>query len=305
MDQKQSHLAEKETATLDLHLHPLVIINISDHWTRSKVQNNIENPRVIGALVGTQSGRTVEIYNSYELVYSVVDGLAVIDPKYLVQKTEQFRKVFPQYDFLGWYSTGDSVKVSDLEIQKQIIEVNESPLFLLLDTVACARPDTKDLPITILESELRMVQDQPTMVFVKVPYRIETGEAERISVDHVARITPTGGSSGSQISAHLMGVHNSISMLSIRIRILIKFLEAVKAGKIPKDHGLLRQIGSLCAQLPSSETPEFKQDFIAEYNDSLMLTYLASITKGSHVINDMVDKFNLAYDKSSKRRNFI
>ncbi len=68
----------------------------------------------------------------------------------------------------------------------------------MLDTVACGRPDTKELPISILESELRMVEEKPTLLFVKVPYKIETGEAERIAVDHVAKITPTGSSTGSQ-----------------------------------------------------------------------------------------------------------
>ena len=39
---------------LNISLHPLVIINISDHWTRFKIQNQKENPRVIGALLGIQ-----------------------------------------------------------------------------------------------------------------------------------------------------------------------------------------------------------------------------------------------------------
>lgn len=80
----------------------------------------------------------------------------------------------------------------------QISELNESPLYLLLDTVAAARVDTKDLPISICESEIRMVAEKPTMVFAKVPFKIETGEAERISVDHVAKINPSGTGSGSQ-----------------------------------------------------------------------------------------------------------
>jgi len=265
----------------------------------------VENPRVIGALVGSQSGRNVEIYNSYELVYDRVNGAIVIDQKYLIQKQEQFKKVFPLYDFLGWYSTGSSVSAADIEIHKQISETNESPLYLLLDTVACAREDTKDLPISILESEVRVLNDQPTMIFVKVPYKIETGEAERIAVDHVARITPSGGGSGSLLTAHLMGVHNALSMLNIRVKIIVKFLEAVKAGKIPADHGLLRRVGSLINQLPSADTPGFKRDFINEYNDALVITYLAAITKGANNTNELIDKFNVTFDKSSRRRAFF
>lgn len=85
------------------------------------------------------------------------------------------RKVFPTNDFLGWYSTGTGVSVADLAIHKQFLETNESPIYLVLDAVAAFAATTRDLPITLYESELHVVQDQPTMLFVKVPYRIQTG----------------------------------------------------------------------------------------------------------------------------------
>jgi len=290
------------STTLYVMLHPLVLVNISDHWTRWKVQNNVDNPRVIGALVGIQSGRNVEIFNSFELVYNMVDGSIVIDQRFLAQKQEQFKKVFTSYDFLGLYTTGEKASATDIEIHKQITELNESPLYLLLDPIACSRADRKELPISIFESELHIVNEKPTLLFVKVPYKIETGEAERISVDHVAHITPSGVSSGSALTAHLLGVHNAISMLSVRIRILLRFLQAVKRGEAPFDHGLLRRVASLCNQLPATtESATFKHDFMNEYNDALMITYLAAITKGSNCLNELIDKFNAVNDRSGGR----
>ena len=44
---------------------------------------------VYGALLGTQKGRSVEIYNSFELVVSTVDGHAVLDKEYFTEKEEQ------------------------------------------------------------------------------------------------------------------------------------------------------------------------------------------------------------------------
>lgn len=77
----------------------------------------------------------------------------------------------------------------------KLSEFNENPLYLTLDTLGAVT--SRELPIHIYESELRMVDETPTQLFVKVPYKIETGEAERISVDHIARIVPSGVSSGS------------------------------------------------------------------------------------------------------------
>jgi len=302
---KNSVVKEREgSGQLSISLHPLVIINMSDHWTRTKVQQRQENPRVIGAFLGLQNGRQIEICNSFELVFSVVDGTIVIDQTYLHKKQEQFKKVFPTYDFLGWYSTGNQVQNADVAIHKQIMEINESPLYLLMDAPACLKPATKDLPITIFESELHMVEDNPTLLFVKIPYKIETGEAERISVDHIAKVTPTGGE-GSSLSGHLMHTHNAISMLNMRIKILVNFLEATKGGKTPKDHALLRRISMLTSQLPAIDNDAFRHEFINEYNDALLVTYLATVTKGSSGINELLDKFSIVNDRQSRRRGFF
>jgi len=91
-------------------------------------------------------------------------------------------------------------------------------------------------------------------------------------------------------------------MLSMRIKILLQYLESAKSGKAPRDHGLMRRIASLCHQLPAIDTPGFKLDFLNEYNDALLITYLASITKGTNATNDLIDKFNATYERHSRRR---
>jgi len=296
----------QERSLLNILLHPLVIIHISDHWTRHKVQQVKENPRVIGAILGIQNGRTVEIFGSFELTYSVVEGLPVIDLKYLHTKLEQFKRVFPLYDFLGWYSTGSGVQPSDIEVHRQVMELNESPLYLLLDPSACTRADQKELPVTIFESELHVIEDRPTMLFGKAPYKIETQESERIAVDHVAKIGPTGASvTGSLLSAHMLGIHNAIGMLNIRIRILLKYLQEAKTGNLPVEHGLLRKVACLCSQLPATNTQSFKNEFIREYNDAQLVSYLAAMTKGTNAVNELIDKFNLAYERHGRRRGFM
>jgi len=254
-------------------------------------------------LVGIQTGRNLEIFNSFELPYEIKEDKVVIKTNYLNTKSEQFKKVFKDYEFMGWYSTGQGIVPADMEIHKQISEFNENPLYLQLNTQITSA--MRELPINVYESELRMISDTPTQLFVKVPYKIETGEAERISVDHIARITTTGGSSTSSLTAQLTAVHNAITMLNQRIKILLSYLEATKAGKVPMDHGLLRRLVSLVNQLPAIDTQQFQQEFINEYNDALMVTYLASMTKGANTFNEMIDKFNVTYDRGSRRRGFF
>ena len=61
--------------------------------------------QVYGALIGQQRGRQIEIMNSFELDVNAVEGRVVVDRDYYALKEGQFRQVFSEMDFLGWYTT--------------------------------------------------------------------------------------------------------------------------------------------------------------------------------------------------------
>ena len=86
-----------DRSVLSISLHPLVIINISDHHTRQKVNSEGE-PRVFGALLGVQKGRQVEIFNSFAFLLQdeQVDGKTkrLIDEQYFQEKIQQCIDVY-------------------------------------------------------------------------------------------------------------------------------------------------------------------------------------------------------------------
>lgn len=49
----------------------------------------------------------------------------------------------------------------------------------------------------------------------------------------------------------------------------------------------------MCNQLPAVDTDELSGEFVGDYNDTLMVNYLASITKGTNELNDLAEKFNM------------
>jgi len=299
-------------------LHPLVLINISDHFTREKVSGGGNTfPHVVGALLGTQSGRNIEIFNSFEMVYAISpssSSLVEIDFVYLKTKQEQFKEVFPLYEFLGWYSTGSAPTEADLETHKTLLQMNESPLFLIVDptvshyispgvsttTTGGAQSREQQLPVYLFETSVHIVQEKPFLSFSALPYKIDTVPSERISIDHVANLAPTGAADQFSANKYLSNQASAIRMLSSRIEIVKQYLTAVQEGKIPVDHALLRDIASLCNNLPSPDTPQFKQDYLKQYNDVLLVTYLGSITKATGMLNDVVDKYNIAFEKSRR-----
>ena len=107
------------SGSVSVKLHPLVIMNISEHWTRTKVQEGLPK-KVYGAIIGKQTGRNVEIMNSFELQVHLLEGKTYIDMDYYKMKEEQFKQVFSEMDFLGWYSTGERPEDEDVEVHKQV-----------------------------------------------------------------------------------------------------------------------------------------------------------------------------------------
>jgi COP9 signalosome complex subunit 6 len=298
----KSDKVEESQSALDVYLHPLVIINISDHYTRAKVQRTPDDkkiPRVIGALYGTQEGRRVEIRTSFEFIYTQEDnGTITLDKEYIQQKIEQYAQVFKNYEVLGWYSTGDTILPEDAYIHQQVMAFNDSPLFLLCGVNL---KNAKDIPLYIYESKVTISKDNESLIsWAEISYKIETEESERISVDFVNRMEKAS-SEVSALVPHFTTLCNAVEMLNNRIQILLQYLKSVKDGKIPVNHKVMRQITSLIHRLPAVDSPKFTNEYINELNETLMITYMAVITKGTNQLNDVVDKFNTTYEKRGRR----
>jgi len=294
----QNVMASAGTAgSVSVSLHPLVVMNISEHWTRVRAQEG-KPTQVLGALIGKQEGRNIEIMNSFELLFDFIDGDIIIDREYYSTKEDQFKQVFSEMEFLGWYTTGENPNESDIRVHKQIITINESPLLLKLNPLA----KTTELPVSVYESVIDLVNGQATMLFVELSYTLATEEAERIGVDHVARMATADVSESSTVSEHLSAQHNAIKMLHNRVKILLEYIKAVEAGLLPKNHEILREAHSLCSRLPVMKTDRFKDEFYNQCNDVSLMTYLGSITKGCNTINQFVNKFNILYDRQGMGR---
>ncbi|CAJ1058976.1 COP9 signalosome complex subunit 6 isoform X1 [Xyrichtys novacula] len=271
-----SVMASGVTGSVSVALHPLVILNISDHWIRIRSQEG-RPMQVIGALIGKQEGRNIEVMNSFELLSHTIDDRVHIDKEYYYTKEEQFKQVFKDMEFLGWYTTGGPPDPSDIHIHKQVCEIIESPLFLKLN------PMTK--------------HTDATMLFAELTYTLATEEAERIGVDHVARMTATGTGENSTVAEHLIAQHSAIKMLHSRVKIILEYVKAVEAGEVPFNHEILREANALCHRLPVLSTTKFKTDFYDQCNDVGLMAYLGTITKTCNSMNQFINKFNVLYDR--------
>lgn len=207
----------------NLLLHPLPILNISDHLTRARLQaGNDQGVRVYGALLGTQNGRELEIHNTFEFkVINAPQGNTEssqppkIEHDFFKRRQAQFKQTFPTFDFLGWYSNGPVPTAADINVHKQLSEYNETPIFLQLSPSQASIASASragELPLQVYETHLEMAS-QPAagmelgegsqgaqIFFVQSSYKINTGEAERIAVDYTSKPSGSEGAGASSTS---------------------------------------------------------------------------------------------------------
>jgi len=247
---------------------------------------------VLGALLGTQNGREVEIVNTFELMVVENDN-DVNEPRFhefLVSRRDQYKQVFPSLEFIGWYTVAPRPTFRHTMLHEQFTKYCSTPLLLILQPslamISSSDVNAQTLPFKAYEPTIELRDRKSRSVYIEVPYTVETGEAERIAVDWTAR----GGGSGTSLESHLQTQRSAVKMLHERILILIKYVTDVIAGQAHSDHTTLRSLSALIASLPASENKYFREEFDIEYEDVQLTAFLSSLTKSTNILNDLVDK---------------
>lgn len=132
----------------------LVLINISDHFMRYRMSGNEEIPQVIGCLLGEQTGRHVDVSNSFEMLLRGTPDSPDFDKAVYTSKLEQYAECYKNLHVLGWYSTGGAVSLTELLLHKKFIEHSDvqAPIFLVMDPARVMVPSAKELPLDMFES---------------------------------------------------------------------------------------------------------------------------------------------------------
>lgn len=287
-DEQSVILPSSTTSGLSLSLHPLPILNISEHLTRLKLQTRSGSPFLLGALLGTQNGRQVEIVNSFELA-TEAGHHDIVDHGFLVQRRDQYKQVFPSLEFIGWYTVASTVTSRHIALHEQFTGYCSTPLLLVLQCSAGSSSSDitgQALPFKAYEPSVEIRDKRTRSVFIEVPYKVETGEAERIAVDWTAR----GGGGRTSLDSHLQTQRAAVKMLHERILVLVQYVSNVISGQVPKDHTTLRSLFALIASLPASESNSFREEFNTEYEDVQLTAFLSVLTKSTSVLNDLIDK---------------
>lgn len=299
----------------NLFIHPLAIATICDHHTRVSVGGTQlgSNDPVIGLLLGFQSGLDVHIIDGTDAVYEIDEKGEIkldmeanfpnpADPENKNNKLDLVIEPFASinYELIGWYAVCDGLVPPKwcLNIQKKIQKVNEAPLFLLMNH--SPDPNSKLLPLAIFESEAHSGNDNfVSEVFVNLPFRLETTQMEKITVDQITKQGPMDGVSAAEVQNQTLVT--SLTILKEKIRVIISALEKmVQSGNI--DNNLVRRANQICQQLPAIDSTKFNDFYQNEFMNCMMTNYLGAAAKSSSAVLELNEMYTKIYNQHGGMR---
>jgi len=288
---------------LHVTLHPMVLVMISDFYTKARVLGNKgTNPETFGFLLGTQTGRDVHIMTAFG---AKLNSDTEIDFEWVGKRVEQLKYFYSKYekayDILGWYATGRVKQAIHEQMTHSCVarEMFGEPLFLMVD---CAPPpECKSLPAQLFETSVTFEGTNKTLTFKRIPYFINSDELERVAVENIVH-TKSTGADVSTLKDPVRTLKDAVSMLNSRVEILVEYLAAVKRGEIQPDRAMLRRISSICSKLPTADSRKFQQEYDAEFYDITLILFINLLTRGAHQLHDLIERYSKFEHRSFRRR---
>ncbi|GMR32305.1 hypothetical protein PMAYCL1PPCAC_02500, partial [Pristionchus mayeri] len=282
-------MATKSTAQVIYKVHPLVPLNISEHWTRTKGQTK-KTDNVFGAVMGVQNGREFEVHNSFPVPCQERNGKLFIDEEHYKERVEQYKTVFPELDSLGWYCTGPQNELSPLEgsLHNEFCKFIESPIVCRVITGSDFPP--QKVPLVVFESSLNEPSKYETLR--NVEWSLVSEESERIGVDHVTRHShASSADTESEKSKQIRSTTAAAQMLKKRMHVIREYLTAVEGKKLEGNGEIVSEAKKILEQLPLMESEHLEAHFKSEQTDVNCALLVPDMVKlcGSlqHLVNSM------------------
>lgn len=264
----------------------LVIASTCDHFTRVATGGSklpADSP-VYGLLFGTRNEVSASICDSVDMNYTFSGGDIHVLPGEIDSKSKLWTAVFTTYKLIGWYAFGKQPTADHKKIHHMISTYAQDPLFLIINQTSAADSDL--LPLSVYSTN-------GGADFTEISFRIETTDVEKLAVDHITKSTPVPGLSALEVQNQ--STLTSLRILDSKVGTIVDTLQAMKEGKIPVDHALLRRAAKICQSLPPVDSVALKKEYDSETTNSLLIAYLSMATQTTGQLFDVADVYNSLY----------
>jgi COP9 signalosome complex subunit 6 len=261
-----------------------------DHYTRVINGGSKQNPNhlIMGLLFGTYSDSSIVIWDAIELIYnSSTADIGFLNFEQITRITSLLVAVYPKYELIGWYTVGINRLPIYTKIHQNFISgLNISKSFIFCILNGTISNSSKQLPISIYESNFTMDSNEPSLIFSQLTFNVETDPTEKMSIDQVTKAALKNGSN-STLESQNNSLIMSVLTLQSKFDCILRILSEMDQGIIPYDPTIVRKANSIINQLSETPSSEFEKRFQDEIEDCYLMTYLSIITKASLELKDL------------------
>uniref|UniRef100_A0A8R1HSF4 COP9 signalosome complex subunit 6 n=1 Tax=Caenorhabditis japonica TaxID=281687 RepID=A0A8R1HSF4_CAEJA len=270
-----------------VHVHPLVIMQMSEQYSRTKVQQGPSVKKVFGAILGKQTNRQLEAINSFVLKVETEEmtNAITISAEHLTSRAEQYLEVFPELQVVGAYCTGEDDELTAEEkaiLSKLATTVRntekagqiDATLFLKMNSVTAG--STRKLPLFAFEGD---VSDSEK--YRQIEWILVSEESERIGVNHIAKLSTKHGRDEKSVGKkHIEAQNAAMSMLLNRVDLIVAYLESIQDGTLQPNFDILREANLLTQRLNTIDryAEEFGDTFQKEENTITVFSLMPKLT---------------------------
>lgn len=262
-------------------------MQMSEHYSRTKVQQGPEVKKVFGAILGKQNGRQVEAVNSFVLKMETeeMSSTTTFNTEHLLLRAEQYLEVFPELQVIGLYCAGEDDELTSEEkvvLTKLTVAVRnaekagqiDATLFLKLNSITAG--STRKLPLVAFEGDVSDVERYRQIEWVLV-----SEESERVGVNHIAKLSTKHGKDETSVGKkHREAQDAAMSMLQNRVDLIVSYLEKIQDGTLQPNFEILKEANLLAQKLKTIDrySTEFTDHFQKEEKTMTVFSLMPKLT---------------------------
>lgn len=241
-----------------ISLHPLSLLGISDYYTRfnSRVKKN-DTELLIGGLLGKHNS----VLYSFEIL---IDGNGIVQ-EFLDRKLRQFKIIYPNTAFMGFYQISP-----DLQIDKLTINLISSLPYNLQDFIYLVISPTKLHKLPLKLFSLSNLNKQ-------LVYEIESAPSEKASLNSIreSQLKPDTKKPSEIFTSKNQSLKQSLINLSGKITKIVEFLQ--KDDDFEGKDELLLEIDKFVFELEYNKANESFQKDLNHQRLELLMTATSNL----------------------------
>jgi len=266
------------TVNLVVKVHPVVLFTIADSYER----RNADSHRVIGTLVGNVDKQSIEITNCFCIPHKEYEERVEADIVYAQEMFELNKKVAPHESLVGWFATGSDITSHSALIHDYYARETKDPIHLTLDTTLSSGHVNMKAYVFV---PIGVPGATSGSMFTPVKVEMIASEPEVAGLDLLHK---TKHSKIRQVEPvpELKKIAEAAEKNEMMLDIVIRYVEAVLAGREEPDTSVGRALVDLVQSVPKMDPVKFEAMLTSNMRDLLMVVYLSSLTKTQLQLNE-------------------